>query len=414
MSAKPKVIGPFTQLLSMQGLALKGALHDDALRIHQNAAILVAEGRIIALDSFENLARQAQAQGWEIEEINLGKSVALPGLIDAHSHLCFAGHRAQDYAARLAGKSYLEIAKAGGGIMDSVRKTREASAETLLAETLARCQRHLQEGISTCEVKSGYGLSHQHEIKMLEVIQAAQEAQALELVPTCLAAHMCPPEYSNARAYLDALLHETLPYLKAAGLTNRIDIFVEEGAFGYDDALYYLTQAKAMGFALTVHADQFGSLGSHLAVEVGALSADHLEHSDEAAIRALAASEVVGVVLPGASLGLGMPFAPARKLLDAGACVAIASDWNPGSAPMGDLLLQASVLAAAQKLTTAETLAALTTRAAKALGLSDRGLLAEGLQADFIVFETDDYREILYWQGKMKPKAMWKKALRIY
>jgi len=123
---------------------------------------------------------------------------------------------------------------------------------------------------------------------------------------------------------------------------------------------------------------------------------------------------VVGVVLPGASLGLGMPFAPARKLLDAGACVAIASDWNPGSAPMGDLLLQASVLAAAQKLTTAETLAALTTRAAKALGLSDRGLLAEGLQADFIVFETDDYREILYWQGKMKPKAMWKKALRIY
>jgi imidazolonepropionase len=185
-----------------------------------------------------------------------------------------------------------------------------------------------------------------------------------------------------------------------------VDIFVEEGAFTVENALIYLNNAKKMSFDLTVHADQFSTGGSEVAVKMGAVSADHLEASTEYKIKLLADSNTVAVALPGASLGLGMPYTPARKLLDAGACLAIASDWNPGSAPMGDLLLQAAVIGASEKLSTAETFAALTYRAAKALNLHDRGILAPGKRAHLQVYPCSDYREILYNQGSLKPNQV--------
>ncbi len=191
-------------------------------------------------------------------------------------------------------------------------------------------------------------------------------------------------------------------------LATRVDIFIDKGAFNPANAACYLSVARQTGLDLTVHADQFTTGGSEVAVNTGALSADHLEASTEKEIRILAASDTVAVALPGASLGLGMGFAPARKLLDAGACLAIASDWNPGSAPMGDLLLQASVIAAFEKLTTAEIFAGLTFRPAKALKLADRGVLEEGKLADFQSYSCNDYREILYHQGKLKPARVWK------
>jgi imidazolonepropionase len=202
---------------------------------------------------------------------------------------------------------------------------------------------------------------------------------------------------------LNYVFHDLLPVIKNEKLSNRVDIFIEESAFDANNALTYLNRAKQMGFDITVHADQFTTGGSAVAVKSGAVSADHLEASRDAEIKILANSDTVAVVLPGASLGLGMAYAPARKLLDAGACLAIASDWNPGSAPMGDLLMQAAVMSAAEKLNTAEVFAGLTFRAAKALRLNDRGILAPGMRADLQAYPTNDYREILYQQGKLKP-----------
>ena len=232
-------------------------------------------------------------------------------------------------------------------------------------------------------------------------------------MPTCLAAHIVPRDFEGgAAAWLERLAAELLPRVRAEGLAERVDVFIEESAFSPAEALRYLRQARALGFEAAVHADQFTVGGSAVAVEAGAVSADHLEASGEEEIRRLAASGVVAVALPGASLGLGMRFAPARRLLDAGACLAIASDWNPGTAPMGDLLLQAALLGAAEKLTMAETWAAVTVRAAAALKLADRGVLAPGRLADLAAFPAADWREILYNQGRLKPAAVWKRGAR--
>jgi len=269
---------------------------------------------------------------------------------------------------------------------------------------LQRIERHLAEGVTTIEIKSGYGLETASELKQLRAIAKASTQTKASLVSTCLAAHMVPKDFSGGQSeYLNYVFHDLLPVIKNENLSNRVDIFIEESAFDAKNALTYLNRAKQMGFDITVHADQFTTGGSAVAVKSGAVSADHLEASKDGEIKLLANSDTVAVVLPGASLGLGMQYAPARKLLDVGACLAIASDWNPGSAPMGDLLMQAAVMSAAEKLNTAEVFAGLTFRAAKALRLHDRGILAPGMRADMQAYPTNDYREILYQQGKLKP-----------
>lgn len=403
-----KLIGPFTKILTLSGLPLKGAITDDQLQVVHNGGVLVTDGRIVEVGDFEAL-RKANAKA-EIEEI-IGQQVLIPGFVDCHTHLCFAGDRSKDYALRIAGKSYLEIAKAGGGIWDSVTQTRQASKEELADLLLQRADRHAKDGVTTIEVKSGYGLKVEEEIKQLYAIKLATASSTVELITTCLAAHMLPKDFGGpASEYLEHILNNLLPKIKKDNLANRVDIFIEDSAFNESNATCYLRVAKQMGFDVTVHADQFTIGGSEVAVNVGAVSADHLEASGEQEIKRLAASETVAVALPGASLGLGIGFAPARKLLSAGACLAIASDWNPGSAPMGDLLMQASVLSAYEKLTTAEVFAGLTYRAAKALNLNDRGTLEKGQLADMQAYPCNDYREILYHQGRMKPINIWKKA----
>jgi imidazolonepropionase len=398
-----KLTGPFTQILPLTGMPLKGALRDEQLQIIPNGGVLTENGLILSIGDYKTLNKQYLSAQKEIIE---GNHVLLPGFVDCHTHICFAGNRAKDYALRIQGKTYLEIAKSGGGIWDSVTQTRAASQDELTRLLVQRANRHLSEGVTTIEVKSGYGLSIDAERKQLQAIKAADTRATL--IPTCLAAHMLPKDFNgSAEEYLQHILTDLLPVLKKENLTNRIDIFIEQSAFDTDKAMCYLTQARQMGFDLTVHADQFTTGGSEVAVRAGALSADHLEASGDAEIALLAASNTVAVTLPGASLGLGMPYAPARKLLDAGACLAIASDWNPGSAPMGDLLMQASVMSAAEKLCAAEVFAGLTFRAAKALNLHDRGKLAAGMRADMQAYACDDYREILYQQGKLKPAHVW-------
>ncbi|HVS91312.1 MAG TPA: imidazolonepropionase [Mucilaginibacter sp.] len=398
--------GPFTQILPLAAMPLKGAIADDALQIIPRGGVLTENGLIVAVGDFEKLRKDHPKA--EIQEVS-GDHVLLPGFVDCHTHLCFAGNRSKDYALRIAGKSYLEIAKAGGGIWDSVTQTRQASEKELIELLKGRIARHTKEGVTTIEVKSGYGLNVEQELKQLRAIEKASENSRADIVATCLAAHIPPRDFSgSASVYLEYLLNYVLPKVSQEKLAKRADIFIEVSAFNPTDATDYLRAARQMGFEVTVHADQFTTGGSETAVRVGALSADHLEASTDKEIKLLAASETVAVALPGASLGLGIGLAPARKLLDAGACLAIASDWNPGSAPMGDLLMQASILSAYEKLNTAETFAGLTYRAAKALNLTDRGTLQNGSIADMQAYPCADYREILYHQGKLKPAQVWK------
>jgi imidazolonepropionase len=397
----------------MDNLPPKGSLKDVHLQIVEEAGIAHRNGKILEIGIFRELCLRYDSPQTEVQQLE-GDLVAIPGLIDAHTHLCFAGSRENDYALRLEGVSYSEIARQGGGIWDTVTKTRNASSEDLRNQLIHRANRQLTNGITTCEVKSGYALNAGGELRLLEIINSAGGETALEMVPTCLAAHIKPKDFTGGTAeYLQLLVDELLPAVKARKLSNRIDIFVEEGAFGVIEAEKYLKAAKNMGFDLTIHGEQFTSGGVSLAVKVGASSVDHLEFIERNAMIELAASGVVAMALPGASIGLGCQFAPARKLLDAGCCLAIASDWNPGSAPMGDLLVQTTILGTFEKLTMAEQLSAITFRAAHALNLEDRGILKSGKIADFIAFPGRNYKEILYQQGALKPSGIWKRGRQV-
>lgn len=403
-----KLIGPFKQLVPMSGLPLKGALSDEQLIVLEDVGMLIDGEHIKQIGNFKEL--KSEFKHIEIHELQ-GDHTCIPGLIDAHTHICFAGTRANDYAMRNAGKTYLEIAKAGGGIWDTVTQTRKATQEVLVKNTKKIANRHLKNGATTIEVKSGYGLSVAEELKMLRAIQTANETIPADVIATCLAAHMLPKDYKGtAEAYLEEISNELFPILKSEGLTNRVDAFIEESAFSASQITPYFKKAQEMGFDITVHADQFSTSGSSVAIDFKAISADHLEASTEKEIQALAKSDVISVALPGASIGLGCAFTPARRLLDAGGALAIASDHNPGSAPMGDLLTQAAILGAFEKLSNAEVLAGITFRAAAALNLKDRGCLEPGMLADFILFHTGNYQEILYNQGNLKPCVIFKRG----
>ena len=392
------IFGPFDQVVTMRGLPKSGPIKDEQLEIITQGAVRVLNGKIIEIGNYKEIA-QSKDQKIEFDY----PSVVIPGFIDAHTHMCWAGTRAHDYALRLNGLTYTEIAKLGGGILNTVKKTREASLEELINKLKERLVKHQHEGVTTCEIKSGYGLNFEDEIKMLQAIQHCAEESLVTIVPTCLAAHIKPPEYKTNQDYLTFIIDILLPYIKEKKLSQRVDIFIEEGAFNPNEAFEYLLKAKKLGFEITVHADQFSQGGAKIAALAGAISADHLEVSEIEDMELLKKHHVIPIVLPGASLGLGLPFAPARKILDCGLSLVIASDWNPGSAPQGSLLLQASLLSAYEKLSMAETLAALTCRASHALNLQDRGKLDLLKRADMLVFNASDFSEILYYQGSLKP-----------
>ncbi len=410
-----RLTGPFSQLITMDGIPPKGPLEDRQLPVIHNAGILHATGtgsRILEIDDFDVLRRRWPSA--TVDELPPG-SCGFPGLVDCHTHMLWAGSRCADFAARLSGSSYQEIMAAGGGIMRTVSAVRQASEEDLTSKLAMRAAEHLRRGVTSCEVKSGYGLSVESELTMLEVIsKASRQNNVPRLIPTCLAAHKNPPDSGMSdRDYLDLMAEQLLPLVLRRGLAARVDIFVEEGAFSPLEAADYLRSAKNQGFSIVIHGDQFSSGGASLAVEMRAVSVDHLEHIEEPDLRRLCESPTTAVALPGASIGLGEPFAPARRLLDGGASLAIASDWNPGSAPNGNLILQASVLGAYEKLTMAELWAGMTSRAAAALELDDRGVLAAGKRADFISFQGD-WKEVLWAQGELRPFAVWKDGRRAY
>ncbi len=401
-----ELVGPISQVVTLENLPLKGPIIDSVLPIISNAGIAFENSNIVAVQNWDSLiTKYPNAKITELE----GDYLAVPGYIDCHTHICFGGTRARDFALRNAGVSYLEIAQSGGGIWDTVTQTRKCTEEELTQIVAKNANKHLHLGVTTIEVKSGYGLSVDEEIKMLRAIKNGNIETSADLVATCLAAHLKPKDFNGSNeAYLNYLVTNLFPVLKSENLTNRIDAFVETSAFSVNEIAPYLQAAKAFNFDITIHADQFTTGGSEVAVQYGAISADHLEASEDKEIEALANSNTIAVALPGASVGLGCAFAPARKIIDRGGALAIASDWNPGSAPMGDLVCQASILATFEKLTTAEVLAGITFRAAAALNLFDRGRLIAGNKADFILYSTNDYRDILYYQGSLRPSKIWK------
>jgi imidazolonepropionase len=410
--ATPILIGPFSQVLTMENLPLKGAINNEAMVVIDQGGLVMDGEVIINVGKYDQLANDyATAKKLEMD----GSKVLLPGLIDAHTHICYHGNRAGDYEARNSGKSYLEIAANGGGIWSTVKHTREAHDRELTDGIIHRLDRLMHGGVTTVEVKSGYGLNTQEELKMLRSIVYADSRHVLDVIPTCLAAHTIPGDFEgDSQDYLENILKELVPQIQSEDLCNRFDIFIEQSAFDTVEAGNFLRALRVKGFEVTIHGDQFTTGGSRVGVSVGAVSVDHLEASGDKEIELLSTSNTAAVVLPGASIGLGEPFAPARKLLDAGCLVVIASDWNPGSAPQGNLVGQAAILGCYEKLTAAEIFAGLTFRAAHVLRLENRGALVPGGFADAVAFPCDHYEEILYHQGELKPQHLWKKGQMIF
>ena len=347
----------------MANLPERGAISDNSLEIIDDGGVVIEDGKIIEVGDFLSLSKN----NLDVREITY-PCVLLPGFIDSHTHVCHYGNRSDEYAKRNSGISYQQILEEGGGIHNTMNSTSNSTDEQLTGDTLNRLKRHFQEGVLTCEVKSGYAPNLEDEVRMLRIINEIDSSNDIDLIPTCLAAHVTPKKYESSKKYLDSIVNDLLPIIKEENLSNRVDIFIEEKAFSITEASNFLEKIKS-DFFITAHTNQFTSGGLKVGVDNGAVSVDHLEVITDQEIDYLSKSDTTGVVLPGCSVGLGIPFAPARKLLDYNCKVSIASDWNPGSAPMGDLLMQASLLGSTEKLSNAEVLAGITCRAANALSL---------------------------------------------
>jgi imidazolonepropionase len=357
-----------------------------AVEVTEDAYVLCREGRIEAVGRMRDL----DAGAGEVEELDGRGLCAVPGLVDCHTHACFAGDRVEEFALRAAGATYEELHAAGGGILSTVRATRAAGEAALRTVVGRHRQWMLAAGTTTFEAKSGYGLDRETELASLRAIRAEGG------IPTWLGAHAVAPEFDDADAYLDFLLADVLP--DAARLAEAADVFVEDGAFDAAQARRYLRACADAGLALRLHGDQFTERGAiEVAIELGARSVDHLEATGEDGVRSLAASDVVGVMLPASALFLGRPMPPARALVDAGAAVALATDFNPGSAFCESLPLVCSLAATQLHLSPAEALAACTVNAAHVLGRADeRGRVAPEYRADLTLLEAPDWRYLAY------------------
>jgi imidazolonepropionase len=336
------------------------------------------------------------------QEHNLHGALLTPGLVDCHTHLVYGGHRAHEFELRLQGASYEDIARAGGGIRSTVAATRECSDEALLTSATGRAQALMREGVCTVEIKSGYGLSLEHEARCLRVARQLGQLLPLTVQTTCLSAHALPPEYAGrADDYIDAVC-AWLPLLHAEGLMDAVDVFCDTIGFTRAQTQRVFAAARALGLPVKLHAEQLSDQdGAALAASYGALSCDHLEHLSSAGIAAMAQSGTVAVLLPGAYYFLReTKLPPVQALRDARVPIAIATDHNPGSSPTLSPLLMLNMACTLFRLTPLEALRGMTVHAAKALGLTDRGQLAAGQRADFAVWQLAHPRELAYWFGR--------------
>jgi imidazolonepropionase len=370
------------------------------LSIIRDGAMLIRDGRVVQTGVQSEIEKLIDAN---CEVVDAGGRVVMPGFVDAHTHLVFAGNRADEFEMRAAGKSYQEIAAAGGGIKSTVRKTRAASEDELFEASKRYCEWFLRTGTTTIEAKSGYGLTLEDELKMLRVIRRLDEETPLRYVPTFLGAHTVPDEFKDNRsAYVDLIVNEMIPQVAQEGLARFCDVFCETGAFDVDESRRILQAARAHGMKLRVHADQLSlSGGSGLAAEFGAATADHLEHAGQSQIEHLKSANVQPVLLPASVLLIGSQRYPnARAMIEAGLAVVLATDFNPGSSPTPSMLFVLTLAATQMKMLPAEAITAATINAAYSLGLGDEiGSLEAGKQADFVIYDCADYRELGYFAG---------------
>lgn len=402
MPTRPFLIAHCRQLLTLRGSRRPRRRRQlAALGIIRDGAVLMQGDRIVAVGTTRAVEHHPLAR--RAKKFHARDLIVLPGFVDSHTHLLFPASRADEYEQRIAGLGYEQIARRGGGILSTVRKLRRADNQSLQQQARRWLGEFATHGTTTLEAKSGYGLSLGSELKMLEILRRLHHEGPLELVATFLGAHVVPPEYKRKPdAYLDLLIRRMIPAVAARGLAEFCDVFCDRGAFMLTQARLILTAARVCGMEPRLHAEQLARTGgARLAVQLHAASVDHLERINRADIRALGASDTICTLLPGAVFHLGKSsYAPARALIDAGAAVALATDFNPGTSPTVSMPMILSLACTQMRMSPAEAIAAATVNGAHALRRADRlGSLEAGKQADLCAFELSDYREIPYYFG---------------
>jgi len=383
--------------VSANGKSFKAGKDMRELNVIDNAAIEIEGGIIRRIGPSDSLEARS-----EIDVLDAAHRVALPGFVDSHTHTVFAGSRENEFALRAEGKSYQEIAKAGGGILSTMNETRAATKKELLRSAERRLNEMMRYGTTTVEIKTGYGLSVDGEMKMLDVLHDLRRDHYMTVVPTFLGAHAFPPEFKEDRnGYVELILNRMLPYVGEKQLAVFCDVFCDEGFFDLHQAEQILLEAKRYGLIPKLHSDQLSAMGgTELGVQLNAVSLDHLEHVTENGIDALKKSSAIATVLPGPSFFLGAKYAPARSIIDAGIPLAIATDFNPGSSMSSSMPLMMTIACTQMHVTPEEAISASTLNGAAALGLSHEiGSIEIGKEADIVLYDVPNYRHIPYHYG---------------
>lgn len=392
------------QLITVRGFSDSPAKKEQMQELHiiEDGSLLVADGKIVAVGKDAELRKQYPEQIEKAEKINAKNKIVTPGLVDPHTHLVYAGSRENEYAMRLKGKSYMEIMNAGGGIHATTRATQQASFEQIYAETKRRLDTFLKQGVTTVEIKSGYGLTLEHEMKQLQVTKQLNDDHPIDIVPTFMGAHAVPVEYKdNPDRFVDIVVEEMIPAVAESGLAEFNDVFCEKDVFTPEQSRVILEAGKRYGLQPKIHADEIEPYGgAELAAEVRAISADHLLKASDTGIKKMADANVIGVLLPGTAFFLMAEYAPARKMIDSGLPIALSTDSNPGSSPTLSLQMIMNLACLKMGMTPEEVIVATTINAAHAIDRAKEiGSLEPGKKADVVIFDIPNYLFLTYQYG---------------